>query len=294
MLDSAVSFARPHEDAVEQGLSRRDGFSGRQRAESEAGLRRGQNVERFDCPIIPSGGDRPIGGQRGGGDQSAAGEQIHLQRAVVPGGDDGAVGCTGGRRGLSGACQIDGDEAEVEPVVIAVAREQPLLDGLVHRRGAEADEDRGVAPGCGGRLEIGHQPRGVGHGFELPSAGGGPKIECVALADPQRLASELDRDGALGIGIPDGDLAFLQDELVVGSRVLEERHGSLDAPDLADDRPYHDHNHAEMNEEEAGVVFFPRPPHESAASEVGREKEQPEVEPWSLVDPGAGRVGIEF
>lgn len=101
--------------------------------------------------------------------------------------------------------------------MVAVTGQQPLLDALAHRRGAQPDEYSRAAPGRAGRLEVGGQTRRIGHGFELPAAGRGPKIERCARTDPQRLASKFNHDGALSIGIADRDLALLQDEFVVGS-----------------------------------------------------------------------------
>jgi hypothetical protein len=98
----------------------------------------------------------------------------------------------------------------------------------------------------------------------------------------------------LRVRIAHRDLAGLQHEFVVRRRILEERHRPLDAPDLSGHGADHDDDDAEVGEEESGVILFPRPPHERAAGQVGAEEEEPEVEPRCLVDPGAGRVGVEL
>ena len=114
------------------------------------------------------------------------------------------------------------------------------------------------------------------------------------VAGAEGLASEFDHDGALRIGIADGDLAGLEDKAIFRSGALEEGHGAFDAEGLADDGADHDDDDAEVGEEKAGVMFFPRPTGEGAADEVGGEEKEPEVEPGSFVDPSAGGVGVEF
>ena len=178
--------------------------------------------------------------------------------------------------------------------MVAVVGQQPLLDGLVHGLGLPADEHGGRAGRSGGGLEVGGEPRGVGHDFELPSARSGPQIERAAVPDADRLTSDVDHHRLLGIGIAHRDLPGLQDEFVVRRGVFEKRHGSLDAPDLPDDGADHHGDDSQVGEEEPGVVFFPGPAHEGAASEVGPEEKKPEVEPGRLVDPGARGVGVEF
>ena len=100
--------------------------------------------------------------------------------------------------------------------------------------------------------------------------------------------------GASRVGIAHGELPLLQDEGVVGRGIFEKGHGSLDAPDPADDRTNHDDDDPEMGEQEAGVVSLPRIAHESAADEVCGEKKQPKMEPRRFVEPNARGVGVEF
>ena len=178
--------------------------------------------------------------------------------------------------------------------MIAVAGQQPLLNGLVHGFGLQTDEHRGTAGGCGGGTEVGNEPRRVGHGLQFPPAGSRPQIERISGLHAQRLASEFDHHCALSIRVAHRDLPGLQDEFVVRRRVFEKGHRSLDPPGLTDNGADHDDDDAQVGEEESGVVLFPRPAHERAANEVGAEEEQPQVEPRCFVNPSAGRISVEL
>ena len=174
LFDGAVLLGGADEQAFEQSLSGRGGLAFGERGEVKTGGGGGQSLDGFDRPIIPTGDDGLAGGQRGVGDALVGGKDFGAEGAVRLGCEDGAVGGTGGGRGAGG--EIDGDESEIEACVVAVASEQPLLDGLVHGFGAQADEGGGGS-GRGGRgAEVGEEAGGVGHGLQLPSAGGGPRV----------------------------------------------------------------------------------------------------------------------